>query len=66
MRLFIGAVLFIGLSVPAFAQTDTTAKKLQDVVKELRLTLGVLQQKLVLGFLNILNGTYHIFIKFSS
>ena len=32
MRLFIVAVLFIGLSVPAFAQTDTTAKKLQDVV----------------------------------
>ena len=32
MRLFIGAVLFLGMSMHAFAQVDTTTKKLQDVV----------------------------------
>ena len=32
MRLFIGAVLFLGMSMHALAQVDTTTKKLQDVV----------------------------------
>jgi hemoglobin/transferrin/lactoferrin receptor protein len=32
MRLLIGAVLFLGMSMPALAQKDTTSKKLQDVV----------------------------------
>ena len=32
MRLFIAAVLFLGMSVHAMAQSDTTTKKLQDVV----------------------------------
>ena len=32
MRLFIAAVLFLGMFVHAMAQTDTTTKKLQDVV----------------------------------
>jgi hemoglobin/transferrin/lactoferrin receptor protein len=32
MRLLIGAVLFLGMSMPALAQKDTASKKLQDVV----------------------------------
>lgn len=32
MRLFIGAVLFLGMPLHAMSQTDTTTKKLQDVV----------------------------------
>ncbi len=32
MRLFIGAIVFLGMSTHALAQTDTTTKKLQDVV----------------------------------
>ena len=32
MRLFIGAIVFLGMSTQALAQTDTTTKKLQDVV----------------------------------
>lgn len=32
MRLLIGAVLFLGMSMHALAQTDTSSKKLQDVI----------------------------------